>query len=307
MPYQRITKLNSYSLTDFHDFDECLFRFFVRHHLDRKYEIATGSPKMALGVVLDQAIKNIHKYRAYNHPLDRILKVVRFSAQKIKEKEADNPRKPNFDSAVVPYLTEDVLIAAEQILKNYYEQINGKFQKSLMEVDFCKRVINIDGVVFQLWGGPDTIELGSNGEIEIIDYKSRTDISRGKQNMDMNLMPRMYTLLVADKLLAKGYDKAKFVVKFWQDPLETNFVQNFDLNNLSEHEDLFKERIRKILTTRQVTFCGGKICDACNSDKSSLFTQELRDLGFDLLEPEKVLLPTLQDSAFPLVIEKRES
>lgn len=307
MPYIRIPKLNSYSLTDFHDFDECLFRFFVRHHLDRKYEIGSGSPQMALGVVLDQSIKNIHRYKAYNHPVERIVKVVRYSAKKIAEKEADNPRKPNFDSAVVPFLTEDVLIAAEQILKNYYHQIKGKFQRSVMEVDFCKKVLDVDGVSFQLWGGPDTIEIGSDGMIEVIDYKSRTDITRGKQNMDMNLMPRIYTLLVADKLLHLGHEKARFVVKFWQDPAESGFTQEYDLKALTEHEDVFKDLIRKIIVTKQVTFCGRKFCDACNYENRSAFIQELHELGFDLLQPEAMLVPVLEEQATPIVIEPKES
>ena len=60
-----VSPLNGYSLTDFHDFEECKFRFFVRHHLGKKYEIAKGSRQMALGVLLDRSIKEIHKYKGY--------------------------------------------------------------------------------------------------------------------------------------------------------------------------------------------------------------------------------------------------
>jgi hypothetical protein len=275
--YRQVSKINSYSLTDFHDFEDCLFRFFVRHHLDKKYEIAKGSPQLSLGVLLDKSIKNIHKYKAYDKPVDRLIKSVRFSAKEIFEAEAKNPRKPNFDTQTVKFLNEDIIQAAESILGNYLEGIKGKVKPSLGEVGFCKRYVKIDDKYYILWGGPDTLEEGEDGIPEIVDYKSRQDIARGKENMDMDLMPKLYTLLVAEWLAGRGYKKARFCVRFWQDPKEDGFYKEFDLEKLEEHEEVFKGRIKKILKTIEASFCVTKFCDACNYDPRDSFINDLKN------------------------------
>lgn len=275
--YQRVDKIKSYSLTDFHDFDDCLFRFFVRHHLDKKYLISKGSPQLSLGVLLDKTIKNIHKYKAYDKPRERLIKAVRFSAKEIVDAEAKNPKRPNFDTQTVKFLNEEVLSAAEGILANYLAGLRGGIKKSLGEIGFCKKYLKIGDEFYCLWGGPDTLEEGSDGIPEIIDYKSRQDIAKGKQYMDMELMPKMYTLLVADQLLNRGYKKARFMVKFWQDPREESFAQEFDLENLKDHEDLFKEKIQNIIKTVDAKFCITEFCDACNYETKDDFATELTD------------------------------
>jgi hypothetical protein len=123
-----IPKIRGYSLSDLHDFDTCVFKFLVKHELDKKYEIGKGSPQMALGVLLDKTIKNIHKRPAYHYPLKRLLKGVRFSAEEIKEEEKSKPR-PNFNTATVEFLTEEVILAAEQVLQNYHQHIKKCFLK----------------------------------------------------------------------------------------------------------------------------------------------------------------------------------
>ncbi len=274
-----IPKINGYSLSDFHDFENCTFRFFVKHHLDKKYEMAKGSPQMALGVLLDQTIKVIHSYgeKSYRASPERLVGAVKYSVRLIKAKEANNPRKPNFDSATVAFLNEEIIMAAENILLNYLKQIDNKLKKSLGEIGFCQRVLEIDGDYFKLWGGPDTLEEGRDGVPEIIDYKSRQDVARGKKNMDMDLMPKLYTLLVADWLKAKGYKKARFMVKFWQDPKDESFSEEFDLENLTDTEDIFKQKIKKILKTVEAEFCITEFCDACNYETKDDFALELKN------------------------------
>jgi hypothetical protein len=275
--YSPVQKINSYSLTDFHDFEDCSFRFFVRHHLDKKYLISKGSPQLSLGVLLDKTIKNIHKYKAYDKPQERLIKAVRFSAKEILEAEARNPKKPNFDTQTVKFLNEEILTAAESIFANYLNGVKGGIKKSLGEIGFCKKYLKIDDTFYCLWGGPDTLEEGNDGIPEIIDYKSRQDIAKGKQYMDMELMPKMYTLLVADTLLKRGYKKARFMVRFWQDPKEESFAQEFDLENLTEHEDLFKEKIQEILKAEETQFCITEFCDACNYVTKDQFALDLKN------------------------------
>lgn len=284
MGFDYIPKNRGYSLSDFHDFDTCVFKFLIKHELDKKYEIGKGSPQMALGVLLDKTIKVIHSFgeKSYKATPQRLVGAVRFSAKKIIEEEKQSPKHPNFNTATVEFLTEEVLIAAENALLNYLTRIKA-LKKSLGEVNFLKKTVIIEGQKYVLWGGPDTLELGEDGLPEIIDYKSRQDIAKGKQNMDMDLMPKMYTLLMAEELLKKGYKKARFKVKFWQDPLDESFALEFDLENLSDAEELFKDKIRKINQNKLIEFCLMQYCEACNSDKSDDFVAALEEMGYSLV------------------------
>lgn len=283
MSYDYIPTIRGYSLSDFHDADSCTFKFLVKHHLGKKYEIGKGSPQMALGVLLDKTIKVIHSFgeKSYKATPERLVGAVRYSAKKIIEEEKQSPKHPNFNTATVEFLTEEVLIAAENALLNYLTQVKT-LKKSLAEVTFLQKTIEVDGEKYKLWGGPDTLEMGIDAIPEIIDYKSRQDIAKGKQYIDMELMPKMYTLLMAEELLKKGYKKARFKVKFWQDPLDESFTQDFDLENLSGIEDVFKEKIKKINANKQIDFCLMQYCEACNSDKSDDYVAELESMGYSL-------------------------
>lgn len=278
-----IPKINGYSLTDFHDFVECKFRFFVRHDLDHKYEIASGSEQMALGVILDRAIKEVHRNRekgSYKAPVERLVKSVRYAVKLIQEEEKNSPKRPNFSTAVVQYFTEDVIVTAESIFKNYCEQMQGKFKQAIFDIGFCKWVLKVGGQEFVLWGGPDTVEMGLDGIPEVIDYKSRQNITSGKTRMDMELMPKMYMLLTLNDLRKLGFKKARFKVIFWQDPQEETFFEEFDLSQVSELENIFADKIKIILDQKEIDCCGGKYCDACNAPKREEFIKELNDKGF---------------------------
>ncbi len=282
-----VPPINGYSLTDFHDFEECKFRFFVRHHLGRKYEIAKGSRQMALGVLLDRSIKEIHRLKAYKHPVDRLAKSIRYSCDLIKKEEAESKKRPNFNTAVVEFFDDDIVLAAEQVFRNYYLQIDGTFQESLVPVDFCKWYLDVDRQTYVLWGGPDTIEMGKDGIPEVIDYKSRMDIGKGKKFMDMELMPKMYMLLTAKQLQQLGFEKARFKVVFWQDPKDESFCEEFDLRKLKSHEDVFRDRIAKIVKTSDFDYCAGQYCDACNYDSKDSFIEELTKSGYRMMNGEE--------------------
>jgi ATP-dependent helicase/DNAse subunit B len=278
-----ISKINGYSLTDFHDFEECKFRFFVRHHLDRKYEIASGSEQMALGVLLDRAIKEVHRNRekgSYKASVDRLVKSVRYSVDLIKKEEKNSPKRPNFSTAVVEYFNEDVIVAAEGLFRNFCVQLDGKFKPAVMDIDFCKWFLKVNNEEYVLWGGPDTIEMGHDGIPEVIDYKSRQNISRGKDKMDMDLMPKMYILLTCKQLQKMGFKKARFRVVFWQDPKEDTFCEEFDLTNTEKLEKIFVKKIDQIVKHKEVDHCAAKYCDACNAEKREEFIEELVGKGY---------------------------
>src|SRR5216684_1684017 len=80
-----IPKIKCYSLTDFHDFESCPFRFFVMHHLDRKYDIDESSAVIALGNILDQSIKRFHKENCYGTKSSkRLIQLVKDSEKEMR-------------------------------------------------------------------------------------------------------------------------------------------------------------------------------------------------------------------------------
>lgn len=301
-----VPPLNGYSLTDFHDFDDCKFRFFVRHHLGKKYDIAKGSKQMALGVLLDRSIKEIHKYKGYKHPVDRLVNSIKYSHDLIKKEEQTSPKHPNFNTAVVQFFDDDIVTMAEQVFRNYHAQIQGNFQQSLFHVDFCKWFLDVDNETFVLWGGPDTVEMGKDGIPEVIDYKSRMDVGKGKKYMDMELMPKMYILLVAKELQKLGFQKARFKVVFWQDPLDESFSEVFDLNQLSDHEDIFRQRIKNIVKTSDYEYCAGQYCDACNYEERKAFIEELAQKGYKVMSDEEFISENEENVGVPIK-EKKDS
>src|SRR3989344_948806 len=274
-----IPRINCYSLTDFNTFDFCPFRFYVTHHLGKKYEIEEGNLNMALGSVLDESIKKFHKAKAYGQPSSYLINIIRAAVLDIKEKAAKTAGKPSYYSGIIKFIDEDLIKKANEIFINYYEKRDGKINQSLGEVKFCEWLLEIGGEKFKLWGWPDTYEMGEDGIAEIVDYKFREDIERGKENMDMDLMPKIYALLAAKDLKEKGYNKARFKVRFWQDSLEEDFFEEFDLDLVSGSEYLFKQKLEKILGNKSLKFCEKGFCSACNNKGREQFILELEKLG----------------------------
>jgi hypothetical protein len=292
MPYNDgILKLNSYSLTDFHDFDDCSFRFFVRHHLDKKYEIDEGNRASALGNLLDQSIKKFHKHRYYGAHPDELVGLVKSASQDMKAQVqiARERGKNHFYAATIPFLTEDVVLEAIKIFQDYYKGRGLKINQAIDEVGFCEWVFPVEGENFKLWGGPDCLEMGDDGLPEVVDYKSRQNLEKGKTYMDMDLMPKIYTLLCSKKLLDKGFKKARFIIRFWQDPKDENFYEEFNLDSMSGSEFLFQQKVKRIISTKEVHFCERDFCKACKSEKREDFLSSLESQGYKVLSAEQFL------------------
>ncbi|MBI2021596.1 PD-(D/E)XK nuclease family protein [Candidatus Daviesbacteria bacterium] len=281
MPYNDgIPRINCYSLTDFHTFEFCPFRFFVTHHLEKKYEIEEGNYNMALGSLLDETIKLFHKTRSYNQPLQYIKNLITASCKQMIDK-VKYQKRPSFYSGIEKFLNDDLCQKAYEIFTAYYETLGRRIKPAIAEVGFCEWVIKSDEGVWKIWGGPDAIEAGDDGTAEVVDYKFREDIEKGKDNMDMDLMPKVYVLLCLDKLAKLGFSKARFVVRFWQDPLDNSFYEEFDLSEVAKFESILKQKIIKILSVSEVSFCNKDFCRACQSDRKSEFIKELKKMGID--------------------------
>lgn len=287
-----VPRINSYSLTDFHDFDECPFRFFVRHHLNKKYEIDEGNEALALGNLLDQAIKKFHQDKMYGCKSSaKINRLIDGCAADIKQQvaRAQYEGRHQFYETTVPFLTPEVIDEAKKAFLNYYVQREGKINQSLGEVGFCKYPVTVNGDNFILWGGADALEMGADGTPEVVDYKSRKNLDKGRANMDMDLMPKLYVLFCRNILLEKGCKKARFLVRFWQDPLEESMYEEFELDSMRNIESLFGQKIEKILRVREFTPCGSKTCAACKSAKKGQFLEELEKRGLRVLSGEQLL------------------
>lgn len=273
-----IERINCYSLSDFHDFDWCPFRFFVKHHLEKKYELEEGTPNLALGSLLDMSIKIFHKSKAYGQPAQYLENIVKAAKNLILEK-VNSQKGPSFYSHVAPFLDDEMVLKATKIFQDYYQALGEKIKMSPKDVGFCERLIKsgeqalpAGRQVFKLWGGPDALEEGDDGMIEIVDYK----FSENGNNFDMDLMPKIYTLLCAQQLLNLGYDKARFVVRMWQKPEEKSLYEEFDLTNLDNLDNLFKQKIDKIIAVVKIKFCEKPFCKACSSEQRKEYSSLLQ-------------------------------
>src|SRR5687767_743277 len=112
-----VPRYRCFSLGDFKEFDKCAFSFFVKHHLQKKYDLSEGSANQALGSLLDISIKKIHEQRLYDQPVEVLLNVVKASELEMRSKAKSG--KDSFYSAQIPFLTEELIIKAQQVLSAY--------------------------------------------------------------------------------------------------------------------------------------------------------------------------------------------
>lgn len=282
MPFNDgIPRYRSFSLGDFNDFQACPFRFFVKHHLEKKYEIEDETTESAaIGNILDLSIKIFHRSKAYGQGVEYLPNLVKRAVYEMREKVAQNNGKPSFYSASVPLINDSLIEKAIKIFQDYYLVRKGKIRQSLGEVGFCEYLVEDEEGKMKLWGGPDTYELGDDGVPEVCDYKYKEDMEKGKNNLDMDLMPKIYVLLASQYLLSKGYTKARFVVRFWTEPLNEDFFEEFDLSGVENMAELFKQKMQRILNTTEVAFCGKDWCKVCSSPKRDDFLKELISKGF---------------------------
>ncbi|MCL4366770.1 PD-(D/E)XK nuclease family protein [Patescibacteria group bacterium] len=279
-----IPRVRSFSLGDFHDFDRCVFRFFVNHHLEKKYELAEGNVNQAIGSLLDLAIKKVHQTKAYDQPIEYLENLVKAAETEMRTDVLQRGRN-SFYGAQIDFLTEETSQKAKEVFKKYYQGLIGKYQPLVLTPTtkklrpFWKVVIKEEKPV-QLWGGPDAIERGGDGIPEVVDYKYMEDLQKGVGNLDMDLMPKIYILLTAQELLEVGFAKARFVVRLWQDPGNNSYYEEFNLNNKQFLEDFFQEKIDKILRTTSLTFCDKDFCPACKSPHRQQWIAQLKLKGW---------------------------
>lgn len=284
MALDTIPRTHSFSLGDLHDFDRCVFAFFVRHHLGKKYELAEGNANQAIGSLLDLAIKKFHQIKAYSQPPEYLVNLIK--AGEVQMKEDVLKRGINsFYGSQVEFLTPEVVAKAQEVFKGYTQKMAGKYKKMVVTPitkrakPFWERVI-VSEKTLKLWGGPDAIEMGEDGIPEIVDYKYFEDIDKGREYLDMDLMPKVYTLLCAEDLLGSGFSKARFKVKFWQDPSNESFYEEFDLKEAGNLENFLKDKIERILRTSELTFCQKDYCQICHHQDREKWVKELQDQGW---------------------------
>lgn len=284
MAWDNIPRTHSFSLGDFHDFDRCSFRFFVNHHLGKKYELAEGNENMTIGSLLDLAIKKLHKSGAYDQPISYLVNLIKAAELEMREDVAGKGLN-SFYGAQIEFLTPEVLQRAAQVFTKYHQGLNGKHKKmvptTIMKRNkpFWKQAME-GSALFQLWGGPDAIEEGEDGIPEIVDYKYMENSEVGKKGLDMDLMPKIYTLLCADDLKEMGFSKARFVVRFWQEPGENSFYEEFDLEAMDPLKEFFKDKIERILRTEELQFCNKDYCRVCSSSQKDEWIKELKSKGW---------------------------
>lgn len=284
MAFDDTPKTNCFSLGDFHDFDRCVFSFFVKHHLEKKYELAEGNANQTIGSLLDLAMKKLHKAKAYYQPPECLQNLIKAAETDIREDVAVRGAK-SFYGSQIEFLTPEVIEKAKGIFKNYCEKKQGKF-KTLVATPitskprpFWERTI-VSEEPLKLWGGPDAIEMGEDQIPEIVDYKYFGDLEKGKENLDMDLMPKVYTLLCAKDLKQAGFTRARFRVGLWQEPEDESLYEEFDLDQAVNLEDFFKDKILRILRTQELNFCEKDWCKVCKSPQREVWIKELQNKGW---------------------------
>ncbi|MDO8429706.1 MAG: PD-(D/E)XK nuclease family protein [Candidatus Daviesbacteria bacterium] len=258
-----ISRTHCFSLSDFHDFDKCLFKFFVGHHLEKKYELAEGTPNQALGCLLDLAIKNIHRRKSYGQPFENIRPYISLGQLEMQSHFERNGERSYYGQQV-KFLTPDLVDKARNVFEQYYQQLKGQVKPSVLIKEFWERTLPGDEPT-KVWGGPDGVEMGEDGVPEVVDYKYFEDLEKGKSYLDMDLMPKIYVYLASEDLLKMGYSKARFMVRLWGDARDESKSCDFDLNSMLGVEEDLKERIEKILATLDFNFCEKPYCPACKS------------------------------------------
>lgn len=279
MAFNNIPRIHCFSLSDFRNSERCYFDFLVKHHLEKRYEIEKGNRNQAIGNLLDLVIKIIHRTKAYSQNLDYILGPIFKAAENEIRAKVERAGLRSFYGATIEFLTEENIQKAKEVFENYYKKRKGKFSKILINERFWECLLEGDSPIsseYKLWGGPDAVEMGDDDIPEIVDYKYFEDPKKGKDNLDMDLMPKLYTLLCASELLKLGYKKVKFRVRSWTDPLDESLYEEFDLQTMAFLKDFFRHKIEKILSVTEIAFCGKPYCKTCNSDQKEKWIKKLQ-------------------------------
>ncbi len=277
---ERISRLNSYSLGDFHDFDFCVFSFFVKHHLNKKYQLAVGNVYQTIGTLLDLGIKQYHKMKIYDRHLESALPIITSASMLIRQKVAESG-KDSFYSKTVEFLSTQTINQASEIFEAYYRGMRGNIRPAISNKDFWDYILPEKN--YKLWGGPDSIEMGEDGIPEVVDYKYFHK-EHGEDKLDMDKMPKLYVLFASSELVQAGYTKARFVVRLWQKPGDNSLFSEFDLKDIMALEDCFYQQIVKIIQTKTFNFCTKPFCQVCSSPQRDEWVEELLKMGISLVQ-----------------------
>lgn len=278
MAFDDIPRIYCFSLGDFHNFEKCFFDFLVRHHLQKRYELEEGNKNQAIGNLLDLVIKIIHRTKAYNQSLDYLLSNIFKAAENEIRQKVERAGPKSFYGATLPFLITENISEAKEIFKKYYQSRRGRFNQSVINEKFWECMLESpipDGTGLKIWGGPDALEIGDDGVIEIVDYKFRGE-QIDNHSYDLDLMPKVYTLLCAEELIKLGCNKVRVRIRLWHKPLDESLYEEFDLNIVSNLKDFFRHKIEKILSSTEISFCGRPFCKACNSDQKEAWLRELK-------------------------------
>jgi hypothetical protein len=258
-----VPRYRAFSLGDFKEFDRCPFSFFVKHHLQKKYELEEGTANQALGSMLDLTIKKIHKEHLYHSSEDELVEIIRTSAIHIKDKAAkDGPF--SYFGPQSPFINEELINKTQEIFRSYLQKTKNIWQESVTDKTFWEYdVIGTDGEMIRLWGGPDIIELGKDGLPEVVDFKYFENQEKGRNYLDMEQMPKMYTLLTSEDLKKSGYTKSRFKIRFWQDPLDEDWYEEFELSDCENIAAFFKQKAENILRLTELSLCEKAYCKVC--------------------------------------------
>ncbi|MDD2822613.1 MAG: PD-(D/E)XK nuclease family protein [Candidatus Daviesbacteria bacterium] len=284
MAFDNIPRTHCFSLGDFHDFDSCIFRYYVNHHLQKKYQLAEGNVNQAIGTLLDLAIKKLHMAQSYKESPDSLLNLID-AARSDVENEVYLRGSNSFFGALPAFLTPEVIALAKNVFRDYLIKMDGKIKpvvptKQMKKIKpFWSRLIQSEKAI-KLWGGPDAIEMGSDGVPEVADYKYFENCEKGKSYLDMDLMPKMYFLLTADDLIESGFDKARFVARIWGEPNNNDFYEELDFAMVQNLEDFFKDKIERMLRNKELSFCEKEYCRACKSSEREEWVAELKVKGY---------------------------
>jgi hypothetical protein len=280
--FNDVDRLYCFSLGDFHNYDKCLFDFLVRHHLQKRYDLEEGNKNLTIGNILDLVMKIIHRSKAYNQPLEYILSGIFKAAENEMRFKVERAGAKSFYGSTIPFLTEENINEAKAVFKRYYELKKGKFNRSVINEKFwecmleARQASGLAGQVLKLWGGPDALEMGEDGVVEVVDYKYFENPQKGRDNLDMDLAPKLYTLLCAEELLKQGHKKARFRIISWTDPLDNSLYEEFDLQIVSNLKDFFRVKIEKMLGAIELSFCEKPYCKSCNSEQKEIWIKELK-------------------------------
>ncbi len=279
--YINVPRERCFSLGDLHDFDRCPFSFFVRHHLQKKYELEVATENQVIGSLLDLAIKKYHIISQTGNvedPQNLIPAAVRHIRDDVEREGLTSYYGPQ-----AKFLTTEVIEKAQAIWNSYLRGLEGKVKKGIHQnklKPFWSYILMDGKNALKLWGGPDAIEMGEDGIPEVVDYKYFEDNEKSKSYLDMDLMPKMYMLLTSDELLEQGFKKARFKVRMWQAPNDESLYEEFELEKMPGVADYLLDKTRRILSTKEVGFCSNSWCKVCKHQDRPLWIKELEDKGW---------------------------